>query len=685
MTDHTATAPLPADPLVTWDGPLGLPDFGRISDDDFATAFDAALAAHDAQIEAIASNPQPPTIDNTLAALELAGKPLGRVSAIFWCKAGADTNDTIQALERAISPRMARHYSAIGMNERLFARIDVLHAGAGELGLDPETARVLDLAWKGFVRSGAKLGPEEKKRLATINEELASLGARYGQNVLADERAWALFLDEGDLGGLPASLRRSMAEAAASRGHDGRFAVTLSRSIMEPFLTFSDRRDLREKAFRAFVSRGETAGDGDNRPIVAQMLRLRSEKAKLLGYASYAALKLDSTMAKTPEAVAGLLDPVWEKAIERVSQDQAELTRIAAAGGLNEALAPWDWRYYQEKLRTERYAFDEQQLKPYFSLDGVIAACFDVANRLFGLSFEEMPGIAAWHPDVRVFEVRNADGSHRAVFLADYYNRPSKRSGAWMSSLKGGWSLGEGSTPIIYNVMNFARPPKGETALLSLDEARTLFHEFGHALHGMLSEVTWPSVSGTGVSRDFVELPSQLYEHWLTVPAILQKHARHAETGEPMPMELMERMEASRTFGAGFATVEFAASALIDMAYHAAEEAPEDPLAFELEMLARLKMPDAIAMRHRTPHFAHVFSGDGYSAGYYSYMWSEVLDADAFAAFEETGDPFDAAMAERLRRHIYSAGGSRDPEELYTAFRGKMPTPDAMMRLRGLA
>ncbi len=679
------TDPIAPSPLVHWDGPLGLPDFTRIADDAFEAAFEAGFAAHAAEIEAIADDPEAPTIENTLAALELAGRPLGRVSAIFWCKAGADTNDTIQALERAISPRMARHYSAIGMNKRLFARIDDLHARRARIGLDAETARVLELTWKGFVRSGARLGDADKKRLAEINEDLASLGARFGQNVLADERSWALFLDEADLAGLPASLRRSMAEAASSRGRDGAFAVTLSRSIMEPFLTFSDRRDLREAAFRAFVSRGENEGDHDNRAVVASMLRLRGEKARLLGYPSYAALKLDNTMAKTPDAVAALLDPVWEKALASVSADQAELTRIATAGGLNEALAPWDWRYYQEKLRSERYAFDEQQLKPYFQLDNIVAACFDVANRLFGLTFEEKKGIAAWHPDVRVFEVKNADGTHRAVFLADYFNRPSKRSGAWMSSLRGGWSLGEGSTPIIYNVMNFAKAPKGEAALLSIDEAHTLFHEFGHALHGMLSDVTWPSVSGTGVSRDFVELPSQLYEHWLTVPEVLEKHARHAETGEPMPPELMERMDASKTFGAGFATVEFAASALIDMAYHAAEEAPEDPLAFELEMLARLKMPDAIAMRHRTPHFAHVFSGDGYSAGYYSYMWSEVLDADAFAAFEETGDPFDGAMAERLRKHIYSAGGSRDPEELYTAFRGKMPSPDAMMRNRGLA
>jgi peptidyl-dipeptidase Dcp len=376
---------------------------------------------------------------------------------------------------------------------------------------------------------------------------------------------------------------------------------------------------------------------------------------------------------------------VWEKAKQKATEDHVELSRIAAANGSNEPVAKWDWRYWQEKLRAEKYDFDESQLKPYLQLERIVQAAFDVAGRLFGLTFEERPDIEAWHPDVRVFEVRDAGGQYRATFLADYFNRASKRSGAWMSSLESGHRLGEGATPVIYNVMNFAKPPKGEPALLSMDDARTLFHEFGHALHGMLSDVTWPSVSGTSVSRDFVELPSQLYEHWLTEPEVLEKHALHHKTGKPMPRKLLERMLAARNFNAGFATVEFTASALVDMAFHARAEAPTDPLAFEAETLAALDMPVAIAMRHRTPHFAHVFSGDGYSAGYYSYMWSEVLDADAFKAFEETGDIFHAGTARKLHDHIYSAGGSRDPEELYLAFRGKMPSPEAMMEKRGLS
>jgi len=671
--------------LTHWEGPLGLPDFPGIDDDGFGPVFDAALAAHQADIDAIAGNTETPTIENTFAALELAGDPLDRVSSIFWCKAGANTNDTIQAMEREISPKMSRHFSAISMNEKLFARIDDLYRRRASLDLNPETLRLVEKSWKRFVKSGAKLDAEGKKRLATINEELSSLGTSFSQNVLADEKEWVMFLGADDLAGLPDFLKSAMASAAETRGRKGEYAVTLSRSIYEPFTTFSERRDLREKAFKAFIGRGETGGATDNAAVVKKMLALRAEKAKLLGYDSFAALKLDDTMAKTPKAVFDLLEPVWEKAREKAAADEAELQRLAAAAGSNEKLAAWDWRFYQERLRAEKYAFDEAELKPYLQLEKIIEACFDVATRLFGVSFAEKEGVPAWHPDARVFEVLNADGSRRGLFLADYFARPSKRSGAWMSSLQSGYKLGHGSTPIIYNIMNFAKPPEGEPALLSLDEAKTLFHEFGHALHGMLTEAYWPSQSGTSVSRDFVELPSQLYEHWLTVPAVLEKYARHYKTGETMPKALLDKMLAATTFDAGFRTIEFTSSALVDMAYHSQKEAPANPQEFEAETLKKLGMPDAIVMRHRTPHFGHVFSGDGYSAGYYSYMWSEVLDADAFSAFEETGDPFNPDLADRLKKNIYAAGGSADPEALYTAFRGKMPTPDAMMVKRGLA
>ena len=672
--------------LTHWQGPLGLPDFSAISDADFMPVFDAALAGHAAEINAIATDAALPTIKNTLEALELSGDALGRVSAIFWCLAGAHTNPEIQALERAIAPKMSRHFSALYMNAALFARIHTLYQTRDDLGLDAETARVLEKTWKRFVKAGAQLDESDKEQLAGINEKLAGLGAQFGQNVLADEADWALLLDEGDdLAGLPEFLKDAMAAAATARGEAGRYAVTLSRSIVEPFLAFSAQRDLRRQAFDAFTRRGGNGGEADNSAIVAETLALRAQKARLLGYENFAAFKLDDTMAKTPANVLALLEPVWEKARERAQADREALRNLAAASGDNAPLHAADWRYWQEKLRAEQYDFDEAQLKPYLQLNRIIAACFDVAGRLFGLTFEEKKDIAAWHEDARVFEVKNADGSHRAVFVADYFSRPSKRSGAWMSSLQSAHQLGEGETPIIYNIMNFSKPASGRPALLSMDEARTLFHEFGHALHGMLSNARWPSVSGTAVSRDFVELPSQLYEHWLTVPEILEKHALHYQTGAPMPAELVEKMLAAQNFNAGFATVEFASSALVDMAFHSQGEAPQDPLAFEAATLKKLGMPEEIAMRHATPHFLHVFSGDGYSAGYYSYMWSEVLDADAFGAFEETGDAFNPALAAKLREHIYAAGGTKDPEELYLAFRGQMPSPDAMMAKRGLA
>ncbi|TCP87789.1 peptidyl-dipeptidase Dcp [Rhizobium sp. PP-CC-2G-626] len=675
--------------LTDWTGPDGLPHFEAVADTDFAPAFDAALAEHDADIAGIAHNPDAPTFENTIVALEIAGDSLSRVSALFWNRAGAHTNETIQALEREIAPKMSRHYSKIGMDVALFARIDTLWNARDTLGLSLEQSRVLERHWKGFVKSGAQLAKPEQERLAAINERLAGLGAAFGQNLLADEKSWSLLLkEEADLAGLPGFLRDAMAAAARERNAEGTYAVTLSRSIIEPFLTFSENRDLREKAFRAWSSRGENGGETDNGAVIRETLALRAEKARLLGYDNYAALKLDNTMAKTPDAVNGLLTAVWEKAVAQARREEADLAALIAREGRNHPVMPWDWRHYAEKLRSERFDFSESELKPYLQLDRIIEACFDVAHRLFGITATEKTGVRGYHPDVRVFDIRNADGTLVALFLGDYFARSSKRSGAWMSAFQSQHRLplpngAKGELPIVYNVCNFAKPADDKPALLSLDDARTLFHEFGHGLHGMLSNVTYPSVSGTGVSRDFVELPSQLYEHWLTVPEILKRYAVHEATGEPMPQALFDKVMAARTFNAGFNTVEFTSSALVDMAYHTAESV-EDPAAFEAAVLERLGMPQSITMRHRSPHFQHIFAGDGYSAGYYSYMWSEVLDADAFSAFEETGNPFDSAMAKRLRDNIYSVGGSIDPEDAYTAFRGKLPSPDAMLRKKGL-
>jgi len=672
--------------LIEWSGKYGLPDFSAVSDEDFAPAFDVTMQHGLDEIDAIAGKKAKPTFKNTIVALERSQNALSRVSAIFWNRAGAHTNEEIRKLERELSPKLSRYSSKVSMNTKLFKRIDTLWQKRKKLKLDTEQMRVLERYWKGYVKSGAKLAKKDQKRLAQINETLAGLGTSFGQNMLADEAGWALYLEENDLAGIPDFLKDAMAAAATERGETGKYAVTLSRSIIEPFLTLSENRQLREKAFNAWASRGENGGETDNREIVADILKLRHEKAVLLGYANYAELKLDNTMAKTPATVNGLLEAVWEKAVARAGEEEAELQKLVAAEGGNHKVAPWDWRYYSEKLRSEKFSFSEAELKPYFLLDNVIAACLDVANRLFGITITEKKGITAYHRDVRTFTVKNASGKRIATFLGDYFARPSKRSGAWMSAFQGQHKLmtakgKKGQKPIIYNVMNFA---KGDPALLSLDDARTLFHEFGHALHGILSDVTYPSVSGTSVSRDFVELPSQLYEHWLMVPEILEKYAVHYKTGKPMPKALLEKVLAAETFNSGFQTIEFTASALVDMAYHTAGADVKDPMAFEAQKLKALDMPDAIIMRHRTPHFAHVFSGDGYSAGYYSYMWSEVLDADAFRAFEETGDPFDRKTAKRLKKHIYSAGGSVDPEETYKAFRGKLPEPEAMLEGRGL-
>ncbi|CDM59585.1 MULTISPECIES: M3 family metallopeptidase [Rhizobium] len=675
--------------LFEWNGLHGLPRFDALNDGDFASAFDAALAAHEKEIDEIAGNPEAPTFENTVAALEIAGDQLSRVSALFWNRAGAHTNDTIQTLERDISPKMSRHYSKIGMNAALFTRIDALWEAHESLGLSLEQTRVLERHWKGFVKSGAKLPKPEQEKLAGLNEKLAGLGTQFGQNVLADEKNWALILSDGaDLDGIPEFLKDAMAASARERGEEGKFAVTLSRSIIEPFLTFSERRDLREQAFEAWVARGENDGVTDNRGIIRDMLALRDEVAKLLGYGNFAELKLDNTMAKTPGAVNHLLRQVWAKAVKRAGEEEADIAKLIAAEGKNHEVMPWDWRHYAEKIRAQRFNFSEAELKPYLQLEKIIDACFDVAGRLFGIRAVEKKGVPAYHPDVRVFEIRDREDTLVALFLGDYFARSSKRSGAWMSSFQSQHKLPlkdgrQGELPIIYNVCNFAKPAEGKPALLSLDDARTLFHEFGHALHGMLSNVTYPSVSGTGVSRDFVELPSQLYEHWLTVPAILKQYAVHFETGEPMPQALLDKVLAARTFNSGFNTVEFTSSALVDMAFHTRDKV-EDPMAVQAGVLSELGMPKSIVMRHASPHFQHIFSG-GYSAGYYSYMWSEVLDADAFAAFEETGDAFNREMAAKLKDNIYSVGGAIDPEDAYKAFRGKLPSPDAMLVKKGLA
>ncbi|WP_455482201.1 M3 family metallopeptidase [Bartonella sp. B35(2025)] len=669
--------------ILDWKGFSGLPDFSLISDDDFKPAFEQALKEAEEEIEAIATVKELPTLENFLQPFELSGKALDCVCSIFFLHSGACSNALIQQLEQEFVVKLSRYSSKIMMDARIFAKMDVLYKQSQQGMYDRETTRVLDLWWRRFVYNGAKLDEKGKKRLIEINEKLAFLSTTFGQHVLRDEAEWVLFLEQRDLSGLPDDLIASMKEIAHERGNEGVYALTLARSIVEPFLKFSHRRDLRKVVFQAWSKRGENNNDNDNRAIILEIIALRDEKAKLLGYKSFADLKLDNTMAKSVDAVMNLLMPVWERARAKATAEQVELKNFAKNYDSNESLAAWDWRYYAEKLRTEKFCFDEAEIKYYFQLDRMIEAGFAVAKKLFGISFEEKNDVALWHPDARLWEVKKSDGSLLGHFIGDYFARSSKRSGAWMSSLKSQHKLDAEQKPIIYNICNFAKPPKGDIALLSLDDARTLFHEFGHALHGLLSNVTWPSVAGTSVSRDFVELPSQLYEHWLTVPEVLQSYATHAKTGLPMPQALIDKIISAQIFNAGFSTVEFTSSALVDMAFHQGKTVT-DPIMFEHQELENLKMPDTIIMRHRPSHFTHIFSGDGYAAGYYSYMWSEVLDADAFQAFEETGDVFNLELADRLKRFIYSAGGSRDPEELYKAFRGRLPSPEAMIKKRGL-
>lgn len=671
--------------LDTWTGTFELPPFAVIRPENFQPAFDRALAAHRAEIDAIGANPAPPTFDNTIAALEMGGRELDRVSNVFFVLAGADTSDAIEAIERDISPLLARHNNALYLNRALYARIADLYKRRTTLGLTAEQARVLERYHTRFVRAGAALEQSAQERLAAINERLASLGTRFGQNVLADEKSFAMLLEEGDLAGLPDFARAAARAAAEERSQPGKYAITLARSSVETFLQFSSRRDLREKVFQAWISRGENGGATDNRALIAEMVALRAERAKLLGFATFADYRLDDQMARTPAAARGLLDEVWGRARAKAGREREALQELIAEEGGNFALAPHDWRYYAEKLRKTRFDLDEAEIKPYFQLDRMIEAAFETARRLFGLTFSPVT-VPLYHPDARAWNVMDAQGRHLALFIGDYFARSSKHSGAWMTSLRDQERLSGDIRPIVVNVCNFSKPAAGEPALLSFDDARTLFHEFGHALHGMLSNVTYPLLAGTAVPSDFVELPSQLYEHWLEVPGILREYARHCRTGEPMPQALLDRLLATRTFNQGFATVEYTACALVDLDLHSLPDAGAlDVTKFERKDLERIAMPAEIVMRHRLPHFQHLFSGGGYAAGYYSYMWSEVLDADAFAAFEDTGNAFDPATAKRLRDYIYGAGNLRDPGEAYEAFRGRLPTVDALLKKRGLA
>ena len=670
--------------LARWSAPFELPPFALFEPRHYKPALEAAFRAQTAGVKAITANPAKPTFANTIIALEKCGFELSRVAGVFFNLEATDSTPELQEIAREMSPRFAAHETQILLDPKLFKRIDDLYQRRAKLKLDSEQLRVLERHHLEFVRAGARLSATAKARVKEINSRLAGLVTQFMQNVLKDEQSWQLVLEsELDLAGLPETMRAPAQQAAKDKGLDGKYVITLARSSVSGFLTFSARRDLREQAFKAWTERGANGGETDNRGILSEAVALRTEHARLLGFKSFADFSLDDTMAKNPAKVQELLGAVWGKAVTRAAEEREALVAEARTEGGNFEFAAWDWRYYAEKVRKARYDLDEAELRPYFQLDNMIAAAFDCASKLFGLTFKELGKAPRYHPEVRVFEVKGPKGEHAGIFMGDYFARPSKQSGAWMSHFRRQHGMGKGQRPVVVNVLNFTKGRDGEPALLSFDDARTLFHEFGHGLHGLLSNVTYPSISGTSVSRDFVELPSQLYEHWLSTREVLEVFAKHHKTGKPMPLKLRKRLEAARNFNQGFATVEYTACALVDMAlYGEAGGKRHDLDRFEAETLKSIGMPPEIVMRHRLPHFMHIMGG--YAAGYYSYLWSEVMDADAFAAFEDAGDVFDAAIARKLKDHIYSAGNRRDPHEAYVAFRGRAPKIDTLLKKRGL-
>ncbi len=675
-----------ANPLLDdWTTPFCAPPLTEIRPAHFLPAFEAAMAAQLAAVAAIADDPAPPAFAD-LEALERSGRLLDRVNAVFENLSSSASNDALQEVERTMSPLLAKHSDAIRLNPKLFARVKAIYDQRATLGLSPEQLRLVEETHRHFGRAGARLGEAAKTRLKAMNEEMASLGTDFRLKVLKDTGDFVLMLDsEADLAGLPQFAIDAAAEAAKERGAPGKWAITLQRPSVEPFLTFSARRDLREIAYEAFTKRGDNGNDADTNALIVKITALRQERARLLGYANHADFKLDGAMAKTPAAASTLLNRVWQPALERALEERADLQALIDAEGGNFKLAAWDWRYYAEKLRKQRYDFDAATLKPYLQLDAMIKAAFACATRLFGLGFKERHDVPVYAPEVRVWEVTRA-GATIALFYGDFFARPGKSSGAWMSNFREQETLDGRVIPLVLNNLNLNKPAPGEPVLLSWDDASTLFHEFGHGLHGMLSNVTYRSLSGTNVPRDFVEFPSQVYEHWLDQPQVLAEFAVHAETGEKMPQAMIERLMQAQNFNQGFATVEFLGSAIFDMDLHTRTEAGGlDVHAAEAATRVRIGMPDEISLRHRPQHFLHLFDGDAYSAGYYSYMWSEVLDADGFDAFAEKHDPFEPETAKRLYDYVLSAGNTRDPAEAYRLFRGRDPEVEPLLRYRGFA
>jgi peptidyl-dipeptidase Dcp len=674
-------------PLVMkWEGPYGgVPPFDRVQIPLFKPALEAAMAEQLEEVDKIARNSAAPDFENTIAALERSGSTFDRVTTLYGVWGSTMASPEYQAVQREMAPRLAGFNDQITQNEALFKRIEAVYNSPAKAKLTPEQQRVTWLYYTNFVRAGARLSPEAKKRLSAINQQLAGLFTKFGQNVLAEETDQFIVLkSEDELAGLPPSLRDAAAAAAETKKQPGTWVIMNTRSSIDPFLTYSDRRDLREKAWRMFVNRGDNGDEHDNNAIITDILQLRAERAKLLGYATHAHWRLENSMAKTPERALELMEAVWKPSVARVHEEVADMQALADKGGAKIKIEPWDYRYYMEKVRKAKYDLDQNEIKPYLQLEKLREGIFWVAGELFNFNFTPVTNVPVAHPDIRVWEVTDKTTKRLiGLWYFDPYARAGKRSGAWMNAYRNQERINGEITTIVSNNSNFVKGKPGEPVLISWDDATTMFHEFGHALHGLSSNVTYPSLSGTAVPRDYVEFPSQLLEHWLFTPEVLQRFALHYQTGKPIPQELVDKIKRSATFNQGFATVEYLSAALVDMKLHLAGDKKIDADAFERETLAQLGMPKEIVMRHRTPQFLHVFSSDGYSAGYYSYLWSDVLTADAFGAFVEGKGPYDKAVAERLRKNVFSVGNTIDPADAYRAFRGRDPKIDALMKKRG--
>jgi len=682
-TTAMATNPL----LAPWSGPYGgVPPFDKATVAELAPGLEAGMAEQLAEIDLIASNPEPATFENTLAALERSGRALDRVTTVYGIYSSTLNDEAVQAVEREMEPRLAAFSDQITQNEKLFARIAAVYDTREKAGLTPEQQRLAWLYYTNFVRAGAKLDPTAKKRLSEINQQLAGLYTKFSQNVLADEDDEQVVIeDEADLAGLPPSVREGAAQVAASRGKPGVWVIANTRSSVEPFLTYADRRDLREKVWVMFVNRGDNGGSTDNNAIITEILKLRAERAKLLGYPTHAHWRLENSMAKTPDRAMALMEAVWTPAVARVHEEVADMQAIADKEGAGIKIEPWDYRYYAEKVRKAKFDLDETEITPYLQLENLREGMFYMAQELFGFHFKPVDPakVPVYHPDVRVWEVDDPSGALVGLWYFDPYARKGKRSGAWMNAYRPQERFDGAVTTIVSNNANFVKGKPGEPVLISWTDAETLFHEFGHALHGLSSNVSYPSLAGTRVARDYVEFPSQLLEHWLSTPEILDRYALNYKTGKPIPKELVQKIKRAETFNQGFITVEYLSSALVDMKLHLAGDQTIDPDKFERETLAALGMPSEIVMRHRTPQFMHIFAGDGYSAGYYSYLWADTLTADAWEAFTEAGGPWDKAVAKRLRDNVFSVGNTIDPAAGYRAFRGRDPDIAALMRKRG--